>query len=256
MSDRRYGGVLAATVLLLGAGAAWAWLAMREGKLDRPLQLAGEGDATFTVRNRWQIRPDVAAYERYAAEDSVWRLSYATSDPYSRAAAGSWAPSPEQTLRDTVYRLTQAGRLAEAAAELEQWLRRHPNDRAAMLELARLELQLGQPDDAFARYRALLARGDDPALRREYAAALLAAGRYADAAREYGRLVAADSASVEPRLGLARALAWGDRAREAEPQLRWLAARLPGDTTVTAMLHAAPRTRHVIESSLRAPWVT
>jgi predicted Zn-dependent protease len=53
-------------------------------------------------------------------------------------------------------------------------------------------------------------------VRAELAALLLQSGRYDDAAREYRALVARDTANTAYRLGLVRALAWGDHPREAE----------------------------------------
>jgi tetratricopeptide (TPR) repeat protein len=57
------------------------------------------------------------------------------------------------------------------------------------------------------------------AVREELATTLLNASRYGEAATEYRRLVAADPNNRRYRLGLARALAWGDHPREAEREL-------------------------------------
>src|SRR5262245_34847962 len=56
-------------------------------------------------------------------------------------------------------------------------------------------------------------------VRAELAAVLLQSRKYDEAAREYRVLLARDPASFEYRLGLARALAWGDRPRDAEREL-------------------------------------
>src|SRR4029079_15921165 len=45
--------------------------------------------------------------------------------------------------------------------------------------------------------------------------------------------------SREHRLGLSRALLWGDRPKEAEQLLRGLHGDAPGDTMVVALLHEA-----------------
>ncbi len=62
------------------------------------------------------------------------------------------------------------------------------------------------------------------AVRAELAAVLLQSGKYSDAAREYRTLVATDARNTEYRLGLVRALAWGEHYREAEEQLSLLPA--------------------------------
>ncbi|MGH7482482.1 MAG: tetratricopeptide repeat protein [Longimicrobiales bacterium] len=75
------------------------------------------------------------------------------------------------------------------------------------------------------------------AIRSELAALLLSSGRYDEAAREYGRLLRLDD-SEENRLGLARALAWGGRFREAEPHLRVLAVQRPRDAAVDSLVRS------------------
>jgi tetratricopeptide (TPR) repeat protein len=57
------------------------------------------------------------------------------------------------------------------------------------------------------------------AVRAELAATLLNANRFSEAAVEYRRLLAAEPRNRAYRLGLARALAWGDRPRDAEREL-------------------------------------
>jgi tetratricopeptide (TPR) repeat protein len=56
-------------------------------------------------------------------------------------------------------------------------------------------------------------------VRAELAATLLNAKRYSEAAAEYRRLLTADPNNHDYRLALGRALAWGDRPREAEREL-------------------------------------
>jgi tetratricopeptide (TPR) repeat protein len=75
-------------------------------------------------------------------------------------------------------------------------------------------------------------------VRAELAAVLLNAGRYAEAAHEYGRLVQRDGRNTAYRMGLARALAWGNRHREAEAQLRILAGHRTGDVEVQKLLRS------------------
>ena len=62
------------------------------------------------------------------------------------------------------------------------------------------------------------------AIRAEMAAVLLQSQRYAEAASEYRVLLASDPTNTTYRMGLARALAWGDRPREAEREVMALVA--------------------------------
>ena len=69
-------------------------------------------------------------------------------------------------------------------------------------------------------------------IRAEYASVLLQSKRYDEAIVEYRRLVAAEPARLEYRLGLARSLAWSKRHREAEKELSWIRANRPGNAEV------------------------
>jgi tetratricopeptide (TPR) repeat protein len=82
------------------------------------------------------------------------------------------------------------------------------------------------------------ASGGARAIRAEYASVLLRSKRYREAAAEYRKLVASDRNNVQYRLGLARALAWGEQHREAESELRWLASRRPRDRDIAEMLRS------------------
>lgn len=92
------------------------------------------------------------------------------------------------------------------------------------------------------------------AIRAEYAGVLLRAKRYSEAAAEYRKLLAFDSANAAHRLGLARALAWGGWHREAERELRLLVRRLPRDGAIADMLRAA-RASFQPPSSEALKWV-
>ena len=74
------------------------------------------------------------------------------------------------------------------------------------------------------------------AVRAEYAAVLLQAEKYREAAKEYRALLAIDSTNTRYRLGLARALAWDNRFREADRELTVLAARRPVDPAVAPLI--------------------
>lgn len=126
----------------------------------RAFPLAESADS-FVVRDPQLIQPDSSEYARFAAEDAAWRRRYA--DPAKLTAVASsasgaiWRPSARQSLDDRVYALSKAGKLEEAIALLDAWVRSHPRDRDELLKLARLLNQAGHGDASVARYRQLLA---------------------------------------------------------------------------------------------------
>jgi tetratricopeptide (TPR) repeat protein len=74
------------------------------------------------------------------------------------------------------------------------------------------------------------------AIRAEYAAVLLQAEKYKEAAKEYRALLEADSNNTAYRLGLARALAWDDHFREADRELSILVRRRATDPAIGALV--------------------
>ena len=204
--------------------------------------LAMEVGGGFEVRNVASIRPRPESYAAYAEEDRRWReraLARMLAAMRTEVAAAPWKPSAEQILDDLVYGLTREGRYVEAAAALRDWLETHPEDIPRTITTARLLGQANDLDASFAMYeRALAARMADRALRREYAEALLWAGRYSPAAEQFARLVGADDSDRAARIGLARALAWSGRSAEAEPYLARLWREEPADTALRTLLRA------------------
>jgi len=73
-------------------------------------------------------------------------------------------------------------------------------------------------------------------VRAELASVLMQSKRYAEAEREYRALLAGDPSNFNYRLGLARALAWGDRPRDAERELRTLQRQRPQDGSIETLL--------------------
>ncbi len=69
-------------------------------------------------------------------------------------------------------------------------------------------------------------------IRAEYASVLLQSKKYDEAIVEYRRLVSAEPDRFEYRMGLARALAWSKRHRDAENELARLRALRPGHAEV------------------------
>lgn len=83
------------------------------------------------------------------------------------------------------------------------------------------------------------AADNDVALRGEYAHVLLNARRWEEAAAEFRWLLAQSPHDVAHRLGLARALAWSGRGREAEAELMRLPAEVRSRSEVIALLRVA-----------------
>ena len=102
------------------------------------------------------------------------------------------------------------------------------------------------------------ARPGTAIVRAEFASVLLQAGRYDEAAREYRMLLQREPNRFDYRLGLARALAWGEHHREAEAELSRLAAsRGAGAATaeITTLLRSA-RASFDPRAVEAAGWVT
>ncbi|HEX2719270.1 MAG TPA: tetratricopeptide repeat protein [Gemmatimonadaceae bacterium] len=241
MTRARYALGLALAVMAIFAAAVvtFARLAERD---DRPLALAaGEVSDTFDVHRAGDLGASPEDYRRFAVEDSIWRVRNERMMRRWRESSGSvWRPSPRQVVTDSAWHHVQAGRLAEAAALLGRWLVRHPDDDDLRVEHARLLAQTRQTDSALAEYERVVARRSrDVELRAELAGAYLQAGRYDRAAMAFRALAAQSPGRGQFELGLARALAWGDHPRDAEPILAGLARRFPGDTTIREMLRSS-----------------
>ena len=251
--------VLALLIVVLATGYTF-WLmrpataAVEDGSGVPPLEVG----AGFAVKNVASIRPQPERYAAFAEQDREWRdraiARMLAAMRTETSSAGTWAPSAEQILDDSAYALTKAGRHAEAASLLMAWIAAHPADVQRMTSAARLLVQTGATDSAFAMYeRVLSLRLADRGLRREYADALLWAGRYTAAAEQFARL-ASDDGDRGARLGLARALAWAGRAEEAEPLLARLWREEPGDTQLRELLRAT-RANVVASSGAARLWV-
>jgi len=91
------------------------------------------------------------------------------------------------------------------------------------------------------------------AIRAEMAGVLLQSNRFDEAAREYATLVAYEPNNNAYRLGLVRALAWGQHFAEAEAQAAELASRRPGDAVVEKFLLDA-RSELSVPSARAAQW--
>src|SRR5438094_717607 len=92
-------------------------------------------------------------------------------------------------------------------------------------------------------------------VRAELATVLLQSGRYDEAAREFRQLIKRNPSSFEYRLGLARALAWGNHPAEAERELTQLIAKRPGTPGLDSLLRAV-RDAYDPRAVDAAAWVT
>ena len=108
------------------------------------------------------VVPKPADYERFAASDSAWRAANARQYTVAELRArGDGTRSDREILDDRVYLLTRRGDTRGAMSALEHWVAKHPRDRSALLSLARMLRDAGRTDAAVARYRQLLALGDE-----------------------------------------------------------------------------------------------
>lgn len=239
----RYGVLLATVAGLLVFGAVYSIATLFGAVVGKPLATR-EGSDAFVVRDARAIRPPASAYDVFASADAAWRAKNAPPVRWESLTAGevaptwTWHPSARQVATDSAYALEKAGRTADAIPILQRWVAEHPSDVDVLLDLARLENTRGNADAAIGWYRQALAIRPLAGARAELAAVLLDSRRYDAAEREYRRLVALDGTDSTYRWGLARALAWGDRPRGAEPELEWLLARSPGDTAAATLLRS------------------
>lgn len=257
MSTRRgYAPFLAGVVVLIAAGAyfsipsirgwrIWGPFAAQRVASDVPTRVSEPRPAVPTV-------PNLAAPT--AAPDSTPKAHAHAAGDHAAVAAPKWTASDRQKLRDLLYLAGKANKPLDAIAAIEKWDVAHPSDPEFIRELARLLARSGRDQDAFKRYRDLLALQPDTSVRAEFAAALLARAQYDSAAAEYRILVDGDSLDGNYHLGLARALAWGSHPREAEPELHWLVVRSPDDTTLATMLRVA-RNAYDPSSAEASRWV-
>ena len=252
---KRYTLLVVALAAAAVAGAAVSIPAIRGWRVWGPLAHRAKQHPDSTPKRVARAKPPASlpavAPVPAPAQSTAIGQSHA---PVRVNVAKAWKPSERQQLRDKLYLAGQANRPSDAIATLEAWDAKHPRDPEALRELSRLLVRNGRVNDGLARYRELLTASPDSGARAEYAAALLALQQYDSAAANYRILINADSNDLSARVGLARALAWGNHPREAEPELRWVTLRVPGDTTFVVMLRVA---RHSYDptSADAARWV-
>jgi len=252
---KRYTLLVVALAAAAVAGAAVSIPAIRGWRVWGPLAHRAKQHPDSTPKRVARAKPPASLPAVAPVPAPAQSTAIGQSHPPVRVnVAKAWKPSERQQLRDKLYLAGQANRPSDAIAALEAWDAKHPRDPEALRELSRLLVRNGRVNDGLARYRELLTASPDSGARAEYAAALLALQQYDSAAANYRILINADSNDLSARVGLARALAWGNHPREAEPELRWVTLRVPGDTTFVVMLRVA---RHSYDptSADAARWV-
>lgn len=95
---------------------------------------------------------------------------------------------------------------------------------------------------------------DTRRIRAEYAGVLLQSKKYDEAIAEYRRLVAAEPSRFEYRMGLARALAWSKRHRDAENELSRLRALRPGHAEIEQLTRTVRAALDPVSGEARS-WV-
>jgi len=256
MSGRkRYTLLVVALAAAAVAGAAVSIPAIRGWRVWGPLAHRAKQHPDSTPKRVARAKPPASLPAVAPVLAPVQSTAIGPSPAPVRAkVVKAWKPSERQQLRDKLYLAGQANLPSEAIAALEAWDAKHPHDPEALRELSRLLVRNGRVNDGLARYRELLMASPDSGARAEYAAALLALQQYDSAAANYRILIDADSSDVSAHVGLARALAWGNHPREAEPELRWVTVHVPGDTTFVVMLRVA-RNSYNPTSADAARWV-
>lgn len=148
---------------------------------------------------------------------------------------GAAGPAAAQTqpLVEQARQAARADRNAEAAGLFERAVREDPARRREVLrELADQLTYSGRAAEAVPLYREVLGWEAEPRARRwtrlGLALALSWTDRLRDAQREYESLVAEDPGDVDARLGRARVLAWRDRLGDARGEYLRILAAAPG----------------------------
>ena len=152
----RYETAFALTAAILALGALFAFtrldLVTRSRASPPPWRSASTAplpgvDAGLPTGAR-AIAPTEADYRRFAAEDADWRRL--------EARLPDLRLMKRQAMQERIHLLTRAGRTNAAIGELSRWTSEYPDDREALLWLARLLRESGRTNEALTTYRRLL----------------------------------------------------------------------------------------------------
>ena len=152
----RYETAFALTTALLAVGALFAFsrlgLTTRSREAAPPWRSSGgaivRGSDERGLVGARAIAATEADYRRFAAEDEAWRRR--------NAQLPDLFVLKRRAMEERVYVLNQSGRRSAAIGELERWTSLYPQDREAVLWLARLLRDAGRTNESLARYRQVL----------------------------------------------------------------------------------------------------
>lgn len=166
-----------------------------------------------------EVVPQSAADADVLTRDYFRRAQLA--DIAGAELAARSTPSDAGALNALALRYAQAGRLAEAQAQLEQAVRLQPGDAEAQSNLGTVLQMQGRIGDALPRLAtAARLKPDDDRIRVNLANGLQAAGRLDEAMREYRRAVALDPENADAHFNLAMLLGPQNRLAEAVTHLQ------------------------------------
>ena len=164
--------------------------------------------------------------------------------PATRPAAARRS-GPAEALWAAVLPLLQAGRIEAAVPHFEAYLAAHPDDVGVWREYAAALLAAGRPGDAAAALERVVARSADPTARLHLARLRRDAGDLERARALYRDLIALQPGDPAVRLELAVALAWSGQYDAAIAELEEAQRLAPRDEeiaqTLTRVSHWAGR---------------
>jgi hypothetical protein len=152
----RYETAFALTTALLAIGALFAFSRLGLNARSRDAGPSWRSARTDVVKGSDErgltgaraIAATEADYRRFAAEDAAWRRR--------NAQLPDLFVLKRRAMEERVYLLNRSGQRGAAIGELEQWTSRYPEDREAILWLARLLRDAGRTNESLARYRQVL----------------------------------------------------------------------------------------------------
>ncbi len=177
-------------------------------------------DSTFDREQAQQADQEFASLHHLLGAIEFDRQQYQASrehyesalllDPYNRGLR-----------RELLRTLLRMGQVEPAAAQLEAMLQSHADDPESLTELARIRVQLGQPDAAMDLYESSLSIQPAVEVRFELANLLRDQKRYAEAVEQYRRVLAeVPSPVVLNNLAWLLATASDDRVRNGGEALQ------------------------------------
>jgi predicted Zn-dependent protease len=244
--------VAARAAQAMNDSAATARFLARLGE-RRPLTIDEETWLAGAYRAAGRAADALAAYVSVAGRtpspsveviEGIGDLRYDSGEFAGALDAFDRIPDAPTTSLKRARAAARLGRLADAGAAYDRYLRQRPDDAAIQLEAARHHAATGAPRLAIEHYNAVLAARGAADLRLELARVYLAAERYADAEAWARQAVAAGEDQEESRLALAQSLYLQGRVRQAETVLA-SDAKPAGETLVWRSRVASALDRHL-----------